>query len=220
MKKTLHIDERLLREARAASQLNHPSIVTVHDYGRTDDGALFLAMELVDGDSLRDVLKRKRRLTFFETLRIIECVAQALARAHTAGIVHRDLKPENIMLPRSDASGAVLGAVSPTTRTPSRRASRYAVPMAVLLDALDRTTVRAANTSLSARKSSSTNDVEKSGQSSICWASRPSSCTGSAATHWYRLYAPAISARCALRSVNPRSSTRPGCTTRSVPIGR
>jgi eukaryotic-like serine/threonine-protein kinase len=98
------MQKRFEREAKAASQLNHPCIVTVHDYGRTDEGQLYLAMELVDGDPLRDVLKRKKKLSFAESVRIIECVCQGLARAHSAGIVHRDLKPENVMLPRSSSA--------------------------------------------------------------------------------------------------------------------
>src|SRR5688500_4893514 len=105
--------KRFEREARAVSQLGHPAIVTVHDFGRTDDGALFLAMELIDGASLREALKLKGRFTFQETLPIVECIAAALARAHGAGVVHRDLKPENVMLPKATASttGAVAAKV-------------------------------------------------------------------------------------------------------------
>src|SRR5262249_50082733 len=75
-----------------------------------DDGELFLAMEFVDGESLRDALKRKRRMSFAETLPIVEAIASALARAHAAGVVHRDLKPENVMLPRQ--SQTLTGAVA------------------------------------------------------------------------------------------------------------
>lgn len=103
------MQKRFEREARAVSQLGHPAIVTVHDFGRCEDGSLFLAMEFVDGEVLRDALKRKHRFTFPETLPIIENIASALARAHGAGIVHRDLKPENVMLPRQSASNT--GAV-------------------------------------------------------------------------------------------------------------
>jgi serine/threonine-protein kinase len=100
------MQKRFEREAKAASQLSHPCIVTVHDFGRTDEGELFLAMEFVDGEPLRDVLKRKKRLLFSETLPIVESICYALVRAHAAGVVHRDLKPENIMLPRMSASAA------------------------------------------------------------------------------------------------------------------
>ncbi|MBI1945359.1 MAG: serine/threonine protein kinase [Deltaproteobacteria bacterium] len=98
------MQKRFEREAKAASALSHPAIVTVYDYGRTDDGALYLAMEFVDGDVLRDVLNRKKRLSFTESVPVIEAVAQGLLRAHASGVVHRDLKPENIMLPRQSAS--------------------------------------------------------------------------------------------------------------------
>jgi eukaryotic-like serine/threonine-protein kinase len=98
------MQKRFEREAKAVSSLSHPSIVTIHDFGRTEDGGLYLAMEFVDGDVLRDVLKRKRRLAFMETLPIVESIAAALARAHGAGVVHRDLKPENVILPRQSAS--------------------------------------------------------------------------------------------------------------------
>jgi serine/threonine protein kinase len=103
------MQKRFEREARAVSALGHPAIVTVHDFGRTDDGSLFLAMEFVDGEVLRDALRRKKRFAFVETLPIIENIASALARAHAAGVVHRDLKPENVMLPRQSATttGAV-----------------------------------------------------------------------------------------------------------------
>jgi serine/threonine-protein kinase len=107
------MQKRFEREAKAASSLSHPCIVTVHDFGRTDDGSLYLAMEFVDGEMLREVLRRKKRLSFAETLPIVEAIASALARAHAAGVVHRDLKPENIMLPRVSATttGAVAAKV-------------------------------------------------------------------------------------------------------------
>jgi serine/threonine protein kinase len=104
------MQKRFEREAKAVSSLSHPCIVTVYDFGRTDDGSLFLAMELVDGDVLRDVLKRKKKLGVVESLPIVEAIASALARAHASGVVHRDLKPENVMLPR--VSGTTTGAVA------------------------------------------------------------------------------------------------------------
>ncbi len=93
-------DPRALRrfqdEARAASALNHPGIVTIHDLGELD-GQFFIVMELVDGTTLRQLLGRGR-LPLKKTLQIASQLADALAKAHEAGIVHCDLKPENVML--------------------------------------------------------------------------------------------------------------------------
>jgi serine/threonine protein kinase len=87
---------RFQREALAASGLNHPNILTIYEQG-TADGQLFIATEFVDGETLRQRMKRGRlRLT--ELLDIAVQTAGALAAAHQAGIVHRDVKPENIML--------------------------------------------------------------------------------------------------------------------------
>lgn len=87
---------RFEREARAASALNHPNIITVHDIG-SFDSTPFMVMELVEGRTLRDVLSRGP-LAAVELLRIAAQMADGLAKAHGAGIVHRDLKPENVMV--------------------------------------------------------------------------------------------------------------------------
>jgi len=87
---------RFEREARAASALNHPNIITVHDVGSVDSTP-FMVMELVDGQTLREVLSRGP-LAPEELLRIAGQMADGLAKAHGAGIVHRDLKPENVMV--------------------------------------------------------------------------------------------------------------------------
>jgi len=91
--------ERLSRfeqEARAASALNHPNIVTVHDIGRAD-GLFYVAMELVEGKTLRE-LSTSGALPARKILNIAPQIADGLAKAHAAGIIHRDLKPENVML--------------------------------------------------------------------------------------------------------------------------
>ncbi len=87
---------RFAHEARAASALNHPNIVTIYDIGKTDD-APFLAMEFVTGRTLRDVIK-DGAVPFRRLLDIAAQLTDGLASAHGAGIVHRDLKPENLML--------------------------------------------------------------------------------------------------------------------------
>jgi eukaryotic-like serine/threonine-protein kinase len=86
---------RFIQEARAASALNHPAIVTVHDIA-SEDGVDFIVMEYVPGKTL-DALLRPR-MPLAESLRIAVSVADALARAHAVGIVHRDLKPANIVV--------------------------------------------------------------------------------------------------------------------------
>jgi len=88
--------ERLAREARLTSLLNHPNIVTVHDVGDLD-GRPFIVMEFVAGESLHSRLQRER-LTPARVIEIASQIADGLAVAHDAGVVHRDLKPRNIML--------------------------------------------------------------------------------------------------------------------------
>lgn len=92
-----HFRTRFLREARAASLLNHPHIATVHDYGETEDGQPYLVMELVDGQSLSELLRRES-LSPGRAVEIVRQVAEAIAEAHRYGIVHRDIKPSNVAL--------------------------------------------------------------------------------------------------------------------------
>ena len=89
---------RFEAEARSASALNHPNIVTIHEIGR-EDGTPFIVMELVDGRTLRDLLY-SGPLPPRRAVAIAAQLADALARAHEAGIVHRDVKPENVMVTR------------------------------------------------------------------------------------------------------------------------
>jgi serine/threonine protein kinase len=90
--------ERFIREARAAASVKSPYIVEVYDSGRLDDGRPFIAMELLEGESLYDRMAHVRLIDPATTVRIIGQVAKGLTKAHAAGIVHRDLKPENIHL--------------------------------------------------------------------------------------------------------------------------
>ena len=90
--------QRLEREARAASALNHPGIVTIYELGQADN-TLYIAMELVEGDTLRALLTAGV-LPLRRVIKIAAQVAEGLAKAHDAGIVHRDLKPENLMISR------------------------------------------------------------------------------------------------------------------------
>jgi serine/threonine-protein kinase len=90
--------ERFFREARAAASVKSPYIVEVYDSGRLEDGRPFIAMELLEGESLYDRMARVRLIDTQSTVRIIGQVAKGLVKAHAASIVHRDLKPENIHL--------------------------------------------------------------------------------------------------------------------------
>jgi serine/threonine-protein kinase len=88
---------RFIGEARSAAQLAHPAVVAVFDQGE-DDGAVFLAMEYIEGRTLRQVLRDRGRLAPDHALDLIEPVLAALGAAHAAGIVHRDVKPENVLV--------------------------------------------------------------------------------------------------------------------------
>ncbi len=91
--------QRFIQEAKAASALNHPNIITIYDISAAD-GVDYIAMELVPGRTLEDLLAR-RRPKIPETLKYAVQIAGALAAAHSAGIVHRDLKPANVMVTES-----------------------------------------------------------------------------------------------------------------------
>jgi len=94
------IVRRFQREAVAASRIRHPSIVEVTDFGRTPDGRFYLAMELVEGETLARRLARLGPLPPAEAMSLVRELARALAAAHARGIYHRDIKPENVLLGR------------------------------------------------------------------------------------------------------------------------
>ena len=91
---------RFEREARAAARLSHPGIVAVHDQGR-HGGTVFLVLELVEGGTLRDVIREQVRLAPATALTVVEQILAALRTAHRMGMVHRDVKPENVLVARS-----------------------------------------------------------------------------------------------------------------------
>lgn len=89
--------QRFAREARLLSRLHHPAVVTLFDFGQAETGELFLAMELLSGETLAARLERGA-LPPDEAARLAQAIAEALAVAHAAGIVHRDLKPDNVWI--------------------------------------------------------------------------------------------------------------------------
>ena len=117
--------KRFQREAHAAASLNHPGIAAVYDTGEQADEATgvsvpFLVMELVDGPTLRDVLREKGPMPPGKALELTRVVLGALGHSHAAGIVHRDIKPSNIMLtPRGDAKVMDFGIARAAAETTS-----------------------------------------------------------------------------------------------------
>lgn len=90
--------QRFLREAKALGEMEHSGIVKIYFIGLDDSGAPFIAMELLQGKSLREVLLENKKLPVVRAIQIVRRLAEILEHVHSRGVVHRDLKPENIML--------------------------------------------------------------------------------------------------------------------------
>jgi tRNA A-37 threonylcarbamoyl transferase component Bud32 len=90
--------ERFRREATTVSEIDNDHIVEIHDFGHTADGRLYLAMELLEGEVLQDVIRREKRMSIELTLDVLLQLGEALAEAHAMGYVHRDLRPRNVWL--------------------------------------------------------------------------------------------------------------------------
>lgn len=102
---------RFYNEARAASRLNHPSSVSIIDFGRTEDGILYLVMEYLAGHDLATVLAEEGPLSFSRICRILRKILTALGEAHALHVIHRDLKPENIIVQKSRKGDEVVKVV-------------------------------------------------------------------------------------------------------------
>ncbi|HEX7603236.1 MAG TPA: serine/threonine-protein kinase, partial [Polyangiaceae bacterium] len=96
---------RFAREAKASARINHPNIIDVFDVGQTEDGHLYLVMEMLDGVPLADAFYASPPLNVREFLALILDATKALAAAHSVGIFHRDVKPANIFLHRERGTG-------------------------------------------------------------------------------------------------------------------
>jgi tRNA A-37 threonylcarbamoyl transferase component Bud32 len=96
------VAERFEREAKSAARLDHHHIVRVTDFGKTETGALFLVMELLEGQALTTLLGEQGRIDPNEALLMVDQILEALEHAHGHGVIHRDLKPDNVMLIQKD----------------------------------------------------------------------------------------------------------------------
>ncbi len=114
--------QRFEQEARSASALNHPNILTVYDIGESD-GTVYIAMELVEGKTLRELVASDDPLPTKKLLDFAVQIAEGLAKAHAAGIVHRDLKPENLMVSKDGFVKILDFGLAKLTETVSQDAS-------------------------------------------------------------------------------------------------
>ncbi len=96
---------RFMREAQMSSRIEHQHAVTIYDYGESDDGLVYLAMEYIEGETLTKVLDREGKFPLDRVCKVARQIADALDAAHAIGIVHRDLKPDNIMLANKGGGG-------------------------------------------------------------------------------------------------------------------
>ncbi len=94
--------ERFRREAEIASRLRHPNVITIYDFGRAQDGTCYYVMELLEGESLRELVKRDGAMSLRRAVDVIEQACRGLAHAHEQGAIHRDIKPHNIMVQQLD----------------------------------------------------------------------------------------------------------------------
>jgi serine/threonine-protein kinase len=99
---------RFENEAASTGRINHPNVITIYESKQASDGTLYIAMELVEGESLTEHLRRRGRLSVSEVGDIIVQCGKALQAAHRLGIIHRDIKPDNIMLTRDSDGGTLV----------------------------------------------------------------------------------------------------------------
>ena len=114
--------QRFELEARSASALNHPNILTIYDIGQSN-GTVYIAMELVEGKTLRELVASGEPVATKKLLDVAVQTAEGLAKAHSAGIVHRDLKPENLMISKDGFVKILDFGLAKLTEAPLRRMS-------------------------------------------------------------------------------------------------
>src|SRR5215467_1082924 len=126
--------ERFVREARAAAALRHENIATIHQFGmRLETGQYFYAMELIEGETLEDRVRRAGPLDARATIHIAQQVTSALAAAEKHGLVHRDLKPANLMLVNSDEAEVVASDQARSKRK-IRALRKSGIPVVKIID--------------------------------------------------------------------------------------
>src|SRR6187549_1751528 len=127
--------ERFMREARAAAALRHENIATVYQFGmRLETGQYFYAMELIEGETLDDRVRRVGPLDARTTIGIAQQVTSALAAAEKHGLVHRDLKPANLMLLNADDPDVADGDQARSKRSKMRALRKSGIPVVKIID--------------------------------------------------------------------------------------
>src|SRR4030095_9274423 len=127
--------ERFVREARAAAALRHEHIATIYQFGmRLETGQYFYAMELIEGETLDDRVRRAGPLDARTTIGIAQQVTSALAAAEKHGLVHRDLKPANLMLVNPDDSAVADSDQAQTKRNRLRALRKSGIPVVKIID--------------------------------------------------------------------------------------
>ena len=115
--------KRFRREARSAASLSHPNIVSIHDWGETEDGTYYIVMEYMEGRTLEDLIQREGPLSPERATEVTLQVARALSAAHESGVIHRDVKPQNILLSKTgEAKVADFGIARAEATTTMTRA--------------------------------------------------------------------------------------------------
>ena len=102
---------RFQNEAGSTGRIHHPNVVTIYESAQADDGTPYIAMEFLEGESLREVLKQRGALPVTEVAEILQQAARGLNAAHKLGIIHRDLKPDNIFLTHGDEGELIVKVV-------------------------------------------------------------------------------------------------------------
>src|SRR6266581_6139695 len=127
--------ERFMREARAAASLRHENIATVHQFGmRLETGQYFYAMELIDGETLDERVRRAGPIDARTTIKIAQQVTSALAAAEKHGLVHRDLKPANLMLINADDAEVMRSDQARSKRSKIRALRKSGIPVIKIID--------------------------------------------------------------------------------------